>query len=164
MTEQQARRWQGHANRCAPTQEFASAALRVAAASLKSSDSALGAYYRARWKALAAITATAHKLTHIIYFLLKERIAYHDFGADHYEQQYRKRVLRNLNRRTAKIGFRLEPSVLPVSQGPAQHKCDRYTVGPTVTNPRRSGVGTSDVPCERRISLPFIGCILVKTL
>jgi hypothetical protein len=101
-----------------PTKNRASAALRVAAASLKNSDSALGAFFRrmrARLGTPAAITATAHKLARIIYFMLKERKPYHDFGADYYEQQYRTRVLRNLNRRAAKLGFRLEPAVLQVS-------------------------------------------------
>lgn len=95
-----------------PTTNRASTALRVAAASLKNSQSALGAFYRrmrARLGTPAAITATAHKLARIIYCLLKERKSYHDFGADHYEQEYRTRVLRNLNRRAAKLGFRLEP-------------------------------------------------------
>jgi hypothetical protein len=41
--------------------------------------------------------------------MLKERKPYHDFGADFYDLQYRTRVLRNLNRRAAKLGFRLEP-------------------------------------------------------
>lgn len=101
-----------------PTKNRASAALRIAAASLKTSDSALGAYFRrmrARLGTPAAITATAHKLARIIYFMLKHRQPYHDFGADHYEQQYRVRVLRNLNRRAAKLGFRLEPAVQEVS-------------------------------------------------
>jgi transposase len=101
-----------------PTQNRASTALRVAAASLKSSDSALGAYYRrmrARLGTPAAITATAHKLARILYHLLKYRQPYHDFGADHYEQQYRARVLRNLNRRAAKLGFRLQPLAQQVS-------------------------------------------------
>lgn len=94
-----------------PTKNRASVALRVAAASLKHSDSALGAYYRrmcARYGAPSAITATAHKLARIIYFMLKERKPYHDFGADYYEQQHRTRVLRNLSRQAAKLGYRLE--------------------------------------------------------
>ena len=94
-----------------PTTNRASTALRVAAASLKHSDSALGAYYRrirARSGAPAAVTATAHKLARIIYAMLKERKPYHDVGADYYEQQYRDRVLRNLSRQAAKLGFRLE--------------------------------------------------------
>lgn len=99
-----------------PTQNRASTALRVAAASLHHSDSALGAYYRrmrARHGAPSAITATAHKLARIIYFMLKDRKPYHDFGTDYYEQQHRTRAIRNLNRYAAKFGFRLEP-VIPV--------------------------------------------------
>lgn len=101
-----------------PTKNRANAALRVAAASLMTSDSALGAYFRrkrARLGTPAAITATAHKLARIIYFMLKEHKPYHDFGADYYEQQYRARVLRSLNRRAAMLGFRLEPAVSSVS-------------------------------------------------
>jgi transposase len=96
-----------------PTTNRASTALRVAAASLKHSDSALGAYYRrirARSGAPAAVTATAHKLARIIYAMLRERKPDHDVGADYYEQQYRDRVLQNLNRQAARFGFRLEPA------------------------------------------------------
>jgi transposase len=103
-----------------PTQNRASTALRVAASSLKHSDSALGAYYRrmrARLGAPAAITATAHKLARIIYFMLKELKPYHDFGADHYEQQYRDGVVRNLNRQAARLGFRLEPAAPAIPPG-----------------------------------------------
>ena len=98
-----------------PTQNRASTALRVAAASLTHSNSALGAYYRrmrARQGAPAAITSTAHKLARIIYTMLKDRKPYHDQGVDYFEQQYRARVLRNLNRQAAKLGFRLEPAAL----------------------------------------------------
>lgn len=101
-----------------PTKNRASAALRVAASSLKNSDSALGAFFRrmrARLGTPAAITATAHKLARIIYFMLKERKPYHDFGADFYEQQFRARVIRNLSRQAAKMGFRLEPAAQSVS-------------------------------------------------
>jgi len=94
-----------------PTKNQASTALRVAAASLKHSDSALGAYYRrmrARNGAPAAVTATAHKLARIIYFMLKDRKPYHDMGSDYFEQQHRDRAIRNLNRQATRLGFRLE--------------------------------------------------------
>jgi transposase len=99
--------------RTQPTQNRANAALRMAAASLKHSDSALGAYFRrmrARLGAPAAITATAHKLARIIYFMLKNRTAYQDPGAFAYEQQHRDRVVRNLQRQAVRLGFRLEPA------------------------------------------------------
>ena len=102
-----------------PTQNRASTALRVAASSLTRSDSALGAYYRrirARHGAPSAVTATAHKLARIIYFMLKERKPYHDFGADYFEQQHRTRFLRNLNRQANRLGFRLEPTSQPTLQ------------------------------------------------
>ena len=101
-----------------PTKNRANAALRIAAASLKTSDSALGAYYRrmrARLGSPAAITATAHKLARIIYFMLKQRTPYLDLGSEHYDQHFKARIVRNLSRRAAILGFRLEPAPLPVS-------------------------------------------------
>jgi transposase len=97
-----------------PTTNRATTALRVAAASLHHSDSALGGFYRrirARCGAPAAVTATAHKLARIIYAMLKDRTPYHDLGASAYEQQYRVRVLRKLNSQAARLGFRLEPAI-----------------------------------------------------
>ena len=96
-----------------PTQNRASTVLRVAASSLKRCDSALGVYYRrirARHRGPSTVTATAHKLARIIYFMLKERKLYHALGADYFEQQCRTRVLRNLNCQAIRLGFRLEPT------------------------------------------------------
>jgi transposase len=101
-----------------PTHNRATTALRVAASSLKHSDSALGAFFRrirARSGSAVAITATAHKLARIIYFMLKNRVPYHDFGADYFEQQHRERALINLIRKAGILGFRLEPISQPVS-------------------------------------------------
>jgi transposase len=98
--------------RTQPTQNRASTAFRIAAQSLARSDSALGAFYRrmrARHGAPKAVTATAHKLARIVYFMLKRREPYRDPGADYYEEQHRVRVIRNLQRRAAKLGMRLEP-------------------------------------------------------
>jgi len=98
--------------RTQPTQNRASTAFRIAAQSLARSDSALGAFYRrmrARHGAPKAITATAHKLARIVYFMLKRREPYRDSGADYYEEQHRVRVIRSLQRRAAKLGMRLEP-------------------------------------------------------
>jgi transposase len=95
-----------------PTQNRATTALRIAAQSLTHSDSALGGFYRrmrAKHGAPKAITATAHKLARIIYFMLKHRQPYRDPGADYYEEQHRARVVRNLQRKAAKLGMRLEP-------------------------------------------------------
>jgi hypothetical protein len=95
-----------------PSQNRANTAFRLAAQSLARSDCALGAFYRrirARHGGPKAVTATAHKLARIVYFMLKNRQPYHDPGADYYEKQYRIRAIRNLQRRASKLGMRLEP-------------------------------------------------------
>ncbi len=96
-----------------PTANRAAGILRLAAASLHHSQSALGAYYRrlaGRLGKAAAVTATAHKLARIIYSMLKEGTAYTDAGQDYYEQQYKQRVVRSLERRAQSLGFELVPT------------------------------------------------------
>jgi hypothetical protein len=96
-----------------PTTNRASTALRVAATSLERSQSALGTFYRrmrARQGAPVAITATAHKLARIIYCMLRDRTPYQDAGIHSYEQKSRERMVRNLNRQAARLGFRLQPA------------------------------------------------------
>jgi transposase len=95
----------------------ASKAFRIAAQSLANSQTALGAFYRRiryRLGAPKAITATAHKLARLFYRLWSTGDAYVDIGVDAYEQQYQKRVLKNLKQRAQQIGFELVPkSPLP---------------------------------------------------
>jgi transposase len=93
-------------------------ALRMAAQSLSRSQSALGAFYRrvrAKHGGPAAVVATAHKLARMVYFMLKYRQDYVDPGQDYYEQQYRERVLKNLNRKAKALGMELVPAQPVVS-------------------------------------------------
>ena len=88
----------------------ASKAFRLAAHSLKNSQSALGGYYRrmrARKGAPKAITATAHKLARIFFHLWKTSDTYQDLGAEYYEQKYKERVIKNMRKRAIKLGFEL---------------------------------------------------------
>lgn len=85
-------------------------ALRVAAMTLHSSKSALGAFYRrmrARLGAPKAITATAHKLARIIYNMLKYGHDYVDKGQAYYEERYKERVIKSLKRRANELGIQL---------------------------------------------------------
>jgi transposase len=87
-------------------------ALRMAATSLRQSQSALGAYYRrlcARLDKAKAVRATAHKLARLIYTLLTKGTQYVDRGQDYYEERYRQRVVHHLSRRAAAMGFKLTP-------------------------------------------------------
>ena len=97
----------GKTKRCA---NRAAQALRLAAAALRSSQSALGAYFRrlsARMDKPKAVTAAAHKLARLIYTMLTKGEEYTDQGQDYYEERYRERVLRNLAQRAEKMGMRL---------------------------------------------------------
>jgi len=96
--------------RSKPTANRAASALRLAAQGLVNSHSALGAYYRrmrARLGAPKAMTATAHKLARLVYSMLRYGTAYVDAGQQAYEQQYRDRVLTNLQRKAKAFGYQL---------------------------------------------------------
>ena len=97
-------------SRSKPTANRVATALRLAAQSLARSHSALGAYYRrmrGRLGGPQAITATAHKLARLIYSLLRYGTEYVDAGQHAYEQQYRDRVLSNLQRKAHAFGYKL---------------------------------------------------------
>lgn len=94
------------------TTNRAAQALRLAAAALRSSQSALGAYFRrlcARLDRPKAITATAHKLARLIYTMLTKGEEYTDQGQDYFEERYRQRVMYHLTKRAEKLGFQLTP-------------------------------------------------------
>ena len=96
----------------------AAQALKLAAAALRSSQSALGAYFRrlcARMDKPKAVTAAAHKLARLIYMMLTKGEEYTDQGQDYYEERYRERVLRQLAQRAEKMGMRLVPGEIVTS-------------------------------------------------
>jgi transposase len=91
---------------------------RMAAMSLRHSHSALGAFFRRKRAQLGparAISATAHKLARIVFTMLRDRTTFSDPGEHAYEQQFRQRSLRNLERRARALGYVLAPA----SQGGA---------------------------------------------
>ena len=95
----------------------AAQALRLAAAALRSSQSALGAYFRrmcGRMDKPKAVTAAAHKLARLIYTMLTKGEEYTDQGQDYYEERYRERVLRQLAQRAEKMGMKLVVGEQPV--------------------------------------------------
>jgi transposase len=88
------------------------AALRMAALSLRHSQTALGAYYRqiARRKSGdVAVFATARKLATLIYRLLRWGQPYVDQGAQACEKQYQERRIVSLKATAAQLGFELTP-------------------------------------------------------
>jgi transposase len=103
----------GRTKRCA---NRAAQALRLAAAALRTSQSALGAYYRrmcSRMDKPKAVAAAAHKLARLIYTMLTKGQEYTDQGQAYYEERYRERVLRQLSQRAQKLGMQLVASPQP---------------------------------------------------
>ena len=77
----------------------ATLALKLAAAALRTSRSALGAYYRrlcARMDKPKAVTAAAHKLARLIYAMLTKGEECTDRGQACCDERYRQRVVANL--------------------------------------------------------------------
>ena len=102
-------RTQRNANRAAQ-------ALKLAAAALRPSQSALGAYFRrlcARMDKPKAITAAAHKLARLIYTMLTKGEEYVDQGQEYYEERYRARVLHQLEQRAQRLGMTLVANEQP---------------------------------------------------
>lgn len=90
----------------------ASQALKLAAAALRSSQTALGAYYRrmcARMDKGKAVTAAAHKLARLVYVMLTRGEEYVEQGQAYYEERHRERVVRSLNKRAFELGMELVP-------------------------------------------------------
>lgn len=94
------------------------ASLRLAATTVGRSQTALGAYYRrlaARIGKAKAVTATARKIAILFYNAMRFGMHYEDLGADHYEQRYQQRVLKNIKRTAEHFGYELVPSSQCVS-------------------------------------------------
>jgi len=105
----------GKTKRCA---NRAAQSLRMAAAALRTSQSALGAYFRrlcARMDKPKAIAAAAHKLARLIYAMLTKGEEYVDQGQEYYEKRYRDSMVKNLTQRAAKLGFTVVPAEQAVS-------------------------------------------------
>lgn len=92
----------------------AAQAFRMAAQSVSRSHSALGAFYRRmhikHGGGAKAITATAHKIARIFYFILKHKQDYKDPGQEYYEQKYKERIIKSLKRKARSLDMELVPA------------------------------------------------------
>jgi transposase len=85
-------------------------ALRMAATTLRQSDSYLGAQFRrfrTRLGAPKAITAMGAKLARLIYRMLRYGQEYVDRGTAHYEEKYRQQQIQFLTKKAAQHGLTL---------------------------------------------------------
>lgn len=92
--------------------------LRLVAVNVGRTETALGAFYRrlaARIGKAKAVTATARKIAILFYRTMRFGMQYVDPGVDQYEQRYRERVVKQLQRRAAHFGLSLQPTEAGVS-------------------------------------------------
>ena len=93
-----------------PTNNRLTVALRMAANSLRKSDTYLGAQFRrlrSKLGAPIAIKAMAAKLARLVYRMLRYGMEYVDKGAEIYEAQHRQHQIHSLKRKAAKMGFQV---------------------------------------------------------
>ena len=87
------------------------AALRLAATTLGKTSTALGAFYRrlsSRVGKSKAVTATARKIATLFYNAMRYGMSYIDPGENYYEERYQKRLIDNLSKRAAALGYTLQ--------------------------------------------------------
>ena len=93
-----------------PTNNRAGIALRMAASTLRMSNTYLGAQFRRFRTKLGspiAIKAMAAKLARLVYRMLRYGMKYVDQGAQFYDAQHRKLQVTQLKWKAAKLGFRV---------------------------------------------------------
>ena len=93
-----------------PINNRATLAFKMAASTLRTSNTYLGAQFRrlkSRLGPPVAIKAMAAKLARLVYRMLRYGMRYVDFRAQVYEDQHRKLQLNHLKWKAAKLGFQL---------------------------------------------------------
>src|SRR6266481_4504136 len=93
-----------------PTNNRVSIALRMAASTLRVSNTYVGAQFRrfrAKLDARVAVKAMAAKLARLVYRMMRYGMKYVDQGAKFYETQHRNLQLKHLKWRAAKLGYQL---------------------------------------------------------
>jgi transposase len=93
-----------------PTKNRVSIALKMAASTLRRSNTYLGAQFRRLRTKLGspvAIKAMAAKLARLVYRMLRFGMKYVDRGVEFYEAQHRRLLIKHLRDNAAKLGFRL---------------------------------------------------------
>ena len=93
-----------------PTNNRVTNALRMAASTLRLSNTYLGAQFRrlrTKLGAPVAIKAMAAKLARLVYRMLRHGMPFIDRGAEFYDAQHRKLQINYLKRKAANLGFQI---------------------------------------------------------
>lgn len=99
-------------SRTLKTHNRAGQAFRLAASAVVRADCAAGAFYRrikSRLGPAQAIVATAHLIARMVYRMLKFKVEYQALKAEEYDQRFREREIKYLQRKATRLGFAISP-------------------------------------------------------
>jgi transposase len=100
-------------NKTLKTKNRAGQAFRMAAQSVKQSDTVFGVLYRrmrARLGPAQATVATAHAIARVVYRMLKYKVEYEPLHVAEYEKRYQAQQLKYVKKKAAKLGYQLIPA------------------------------------------------------
>ena len=101
-------------NKTLKTKNRAGQAFRMAAQSVKKSDSVFGVMYkrfRARQGPSQATVSTAHAIARVVYRMLKYQVEYETISVNEYEKKYEEQQVKYFKKKAAKLGYQLVPVV-----------------------------------------------------
>lgn len=96
-----------------PASDRAGQAFRMAAQSVKKSNTVFGSFYRrlrGRLDKAQATVATAHMIARVVYRMLKYKVEYETINIEEYEARYREQQIKYMKKKAAKLGFQLVPA------------------------------------------------------
>lgn len=100
-------------NRTLKTRNRAGQAFRMAAQSVKRSDTVFGSFYRrlrGRLDKSQATVATAHMIARVVYRMLKYKVEYETINIEEYEAKYKEQQIKYMKKKAQKFGFQLVPA------------------------------------------------------
>ena len=101
-------------NKTLKTKNRAGQAIRMAAQSVKKSDSVFGVMYkrfRARQGPSQATVSTAHAIARVVYRMLKYQVEFETISVNEYEKKYEEQQVKYFKKKAAKLGYQLVPVV-----------------------------------------------------
>lgn len=100
-------------NKTLKTKSRAGQAFRMAAQSVKQSNTVFGSFYRrlrTRLDKRQATVATAHMIARVVYRMLKYKVEYEMIDVEEYEVKYKEQQIKYMKKKAAKLGFQLVPA------------------------------------------------------
>jgi transposase len=95
------------------TKNRAGQAFRMAANSVKKSDTVFGVMYkrfRARQGPAQATVSTAHAIARVVYRMLKYQVEYEAISVNEYQKKYEEQQVKYFKKKVASLGFQLVPA------------------------------------------------------